>query len=340
MILKAGLGLLDRLPLELKQQVLLHLDINTLTDFRHVNKRALQLVTSFPQFKVVLENARTTLHAIVATGVGRFINCQTLYEEFCTEECENCGGPGGYLYLLTCTRVCYECFTHERRYSPILYGDAIRMFGVSRRILAGLPKVLSIPGRYGVYNVIYCRRDPLIDPGHARNAGIARHGSVTAMEEYVSQISEERQDRILVRGLKRLDKCIRVIDPPSNGRHLDANSRTPLCFMVIVSMPWFNKTSQSIERRAHCKDCKDSDRTSSFSCRRESGVNPIDEHFTLCENVKDWKHRESNYRKIESDGDSDSDDENGSESGSEDDNEDDEGDEGELEDGDSDCESK
>lgn len=47
---KYALGALEQLPLEIIHMVLIQLDIRSLTDFRHVNQRALQVVDSIPQY--------------------------------------------------------------------------------------------------------------------------------------------------------------------------------------------------------------------------------------------------------------------------------------------------
>ncbi|KAH0578973.1 hypothetical protein H2248_003149 [Termitomyces sp. 'cryptogamus'] len=51
--LKAYLGALDTLPLELLGEILRQPDLRTFMDFRHVNRRAMWLVESFPQCKAI-----------------------------------------------------------------------------------------------------------------------------------------------------------------------------------------------------------------------------------------------------------------------------------------------
>ena len=69
--------------------------------------------------------------------------CLKLYEELSTAECDSCGDYGGYLYLVTCRRVCFLCLTENPDYLPILRADAIRKFGLGPDGLKGLGMYLS-----------------------------------------------------------------------------------------------------------------------------------------------------------------------------------------------------
>ena len=145
---KAYLGPLDTLPLELLCEILQQLDLCTLKDFRHVNRRAMWLVESFPQYKAIRKHAYNALRGIIYIEANRWITCEMLYEKLCTAECEECGDFGGYLYILTCKRVCFLCLSEDKRYLPLRYRHAIRKFGLNRPILGTLPSMKSIPGTY------------------------------------------------------------------------------------------------------------------------------------------------------------------------------------------------
>ncbi|KAI0282798.1 hypothetical protein BGY98DRAFT_60892 [Russula aff. rugulosa BPL654] len=145
---KAYLGAHDTLPLELLCEILQQLDLCTLTDFRHVNRRAMWLVESFPQYKAIRKHAYNALRGIIYIEANRWITCEMLYEKLCTAECEECGDFGGYLYILTCKRVCFLCLSEDKRYLPLRYRHAIRKFGLNRPILGTLPSMKSIPGTY------------------------------------------------------------------------------------------------------------------------------------------------------------------------------------------------
>lgn len=107
-----GLGIFDKLPVELQITVLLNdIDLGNLTDFRRVNQSAMELVDSIPQYKAIILHASAALRTILSTGSGSWISCWDLYDKLCTAEGEKCGDFGGFLYTITCRRVCFICFT-------------------------------------------------------------------------------------------------------------------------------------------------------------------------------------------------------------------------------------
>ena len=144
------LGTLNTFPLELLHEIIHKLDIRTLTDLRHVNRRAIWLVESDPQYKTIRKHAFNALRDILCIETGRWITCEMLLNKLCTAECEQCGDFGGYLYILTCERVCYLCLVRDKRYLPLRYLHAKKMFGFNFSIIHTLPTMRSIPGKYSV----------------------------------------------------------------------------------------------------------------------------------------------------------------------------------------------
>jgi len=59
---------LDRLPLELTQQICLQLDIATLLSFRQVNGRLWKIVNTLYEYRVVTTNASNALCALLQIG--------------------------------------------------------------------------------------------------------------------------------------------------------------------------------------------------------------------------------------------------------------------------------
>jgi hypothetical protein len=86
-------------------------------------------------------------------------SCETLFEALTREKCESCGRFGGYLYLITCKRVCYLCFTSRKEYLPVVLNQTsltLAMWQTKRRKKTFghlparfcLPVVRSLRGRY------------------------------------------------------------------------------------------------------------------------------------------------------------------------------------------------
>ena len=291
---EVGLGSLGILPLELLQRILSQLDLRTLTDIRRVNHLALQFVASIPQYKAINTHASDALRGILSIETGRWITCETLYTMLCTRECEQCGDFGGYLYILTCKRVCFLCFTSEQTYLPLRYIHAIQKFGLNHQILDTLPQMRSIPGIYSP-NQKKCRhRLTLVDHDCARRAGITLYGSVTVMEKHVSDIA----------GQKLRQYRERLSQPPtgpsaSTTRHhrtegaFDGESGNPLRFMAIIRTPWLNRISQDVELGSYCIGCErsyDSYRNRPMHFRRKFTVDVFNEHLRQCGRIENGKH--------------------------------------------------
>ncbi|CRK27581.1 hypothetical protein BN1723_008289 [Verticillium longisporum] len=152
-------GQLDQLPAELLIQILLQIDIPSLTHFRRVNRRAMGLVDSIPQYAALIKHCPNIIRAILSIQADAF-DCGTLYRTLSTYRCSTCKRFGDHLYLVNCRRVCYFCFTQRLEYFPLTIGQASTLFtpnrmqqreAISARQLlqsANPPSVLSLPGWY------------------------------------------------------------------------------------------------------------------------------------------------------------------------------------------------
>jgi len=209
-------GRLDYLPLELVREILLAADVPALTSFRRVNRRAMELVDSLHQYQLILKHCPSVLRAIVSLGAG-FIACRVLYETLFTTKCSSCDRFGGYLYLITCSRVCYFCFTWNIDYFPLSDWEAINLTGLWRRDINRLPHVFSLPGRYG----------PSAEPSKGRTMLF---------------------DRRAVMLLKRAGDGQHQPDEYTMGE--------PRRFMSIISAPYLTHAGQKVEWGLHCRLCE------------------------------------------------------------------------------------
>lgn len=141
-------GVLDRLPLEIVHEILFELDLRTLVVLRRVNRRGRELVGSLPQWNAISKHARNALRGILALETGGWITCRHLYEKLCTSACEYCGDFGGYLYLITCRRVCFLCLSEDERYFPPSLTRACSKFGLKPATIKTLPRIKVLPGTY------------------------------------------------------------------------------------------------------------------------------------------------------------------------------------------------
>lgn len=100
--IKHDLGDLDMLPLELQSDILVRLDLQTLIEFRRVNRKARDIVDALPQYKAIFSHNKNLLRTILSLELGRFVICNKLYITLQTMICERCGESAGYA---TCSPV-------------------------------------------------------------------------------------------------------------------------------------------------------------------------------------------------------------------------------------------
>lgn len=180
---RCSVGQLDQLPSEMLISVLLFVDIPSLTRFRRVNRRAMDLVDSVPQYAALIKQCPGVVRATVSLEADAF-DCNTLYETLGTIECSTCERFGDYLYLIDCRRVCFVCYTTRLEYFPFTSARAARLYAAAapsdgsnasanrrsiesanrRRLhLAKLPTVMSIPGEYSIRSTSRKKRVELVD---------------------------------------------------------------------------------------------------------------------------------------------------------------------------------
>ena len=106
----SDLGDLSVLPEEVLAMIALNLDIDSFRHFRQVNRQARFIATAIPQYQQVLQHGLEGVNALLRTGLSHAFSYDDLYKTLISPSCELCGEFGGFLFLLTCTRCCYNCF--------------------------------------------------------------------------------------------------------------------------------------------------------------------------------------------------------------------------------------
>jgi len=200
---------------ELIGLVLAQIDLRTLTDFRRINNRAMQVVDSIPEYRLVQQHTPDSIRGILSVELGSPISVQTFFKTLNESRCEDCGDFAGFIYLFTCKRVCFIFLDEKPRYYPLSVPEAVRNFGVCRQLLA-LPALKSIPGFYSPNEYTRKARFTLVDSESIRRIGIERHGSEEAMEQYAAQKLSEAYQHRGGRGLR--DVCKATSWDQSTGR--------------------------------------------------------------------------------------------------------------------------
>jgi len=286
-----SLGGLDALPLELLQEILYQLDLHTLTDFRLVNRRAIRLVNSLPKYKAINKHAPNALRGILSIETGRWITCSTLYKKLCTSGCERCGDFGGYLYLLTCKRVCFLCLSEQTPYLPLSPRRASSKFGLDSRIINALPRMRAIPGTYSPNERRVHAPSVLVDYESALHAGISLHGSLSAMQKYVADMEAQKVQAYNAKAamLQRSGFMQGRMRQPRTSDPFDGQSGNPFRFVAIVHVPYLNRTSQEVEWGFHCVGCKKCCRPP-IHYRRKFTAASFGDHLKQFGDIRDGKH--------------------------------------------------
>lgn len=138
---KFDLGVLDRLPVELLSDMLVQIDLRSPTDFPRVNQRVMQVVDSIPQYQTIVKHGLAPLRGILILETGLRISCQDLFRTLRKPQCEDCDDFGGFIYVLTCSRVCFLCFSEECRCHEVFLLSRLRRLEVSQ--LSSNPNLLQ-----------------------------------------------------------------------------------------------------------------------------------------------------------------------------------------------------
>ena len=233
------------------------LDLLTLMAFRRVNREADEIVSSMPQLEAIRKSAPNALYGAFAIHSARWIICQSLYDALRSPGCEACGKFGGYISLLTCTRVCYICFTRNTDFLPLLVPDAARKFGISEDAVRTLPHMRSVPGEYTSHFKSSPSSLSLVDRRAAHCAGVALYGSQERMEQHVAEelrrrqaLFDKRTEELQAEGRCQCRRRPHARDP------WDARARNPFRFMAVVHAPWLDPASKELPLRFQCNVCE------------------------------------------------------------------------------------
>lgn len=285
---QCSLGALDNLPLEALCNILVEVDIRSLSDFRRVNKRAMQVVDSVLEYQQVLKNCPTLLRGFLSTGLGSNFSCKTLIETLNDYRCAACGDFAGFVYMITCERVCFLCLSEKPEYFPLLLSEAARKFGVHRKVLALLPTLESIPGRYSPNENTCKTRSTLIDPTSAYHKGVEYHGSAQAMEQHVAEVAQKRLEAYQQSAAANPGNSASRRPPTiglRQGRTLD-----PRRFMAIVRVPWIVRPTSTVDWGFHCVGCQKHYRSRPLHWRRKYCLETFEHHIEQCGPIKDGVH--------------------------------------------------
>lgn len=253
------LGALDFLPPELSNQVLLNLDLSTLTAFRRVNQLARRFVDSLYQYQEITAHAPTVLRAALASNSANWMTLPNLYSALtATHQCSTCSDFGAFLSLFSCTRTCYLCASRKTSLHPLKSSQARVRYALDEPSSKALRRLKIIPGQYTVEKpdpelyVSKQKRYTLVDRSEAIAAGVKIHGSMQKMLMAVASREWELRARLDKAGIRKSRRACRALgDGP-----LDRKTNNPHRLMGLVRAPWIDRqTRATAEWGVFCKAC-------------------------------------------------------------------------------------
>ncbi|KAG6183130.1 hypothetical protein E4U36_002856 [Claviceps purpurea] len=276
-------GQLDQLPAELLIKVVLYLDVPSLTDFRRVNRRAMEIVDSVPQYAAIIKHCPNIVRAILSIKADAF-DCNVLYKTLSTFSCSTCERFGDHLYLINCRRVCYHCFTRRLEYFPLTVGRASSLIthdmiqrckATSNRQylrVANIPNIQSLPGDYCTAWV-------------GRNRG-----------------------NLVRKRLQLFDRGAVIRDVTSCGLpKIDNTTREPLRFMTIITAPYLIDFGRQTDWGYFCVGCQDEVKERGRHFRTKYTREGILKHMARYGPVKEMPNIPRRYLHVKPNGEQDQD---------------------------------
>lgn len=215
-----GLGSLDRLPLELLNDVMLRLDIHSLFNFRQTNLRSRQTVDSLKQYQVVVLHGLNLLCALLRTRLATSVSLFDFYYALCTKACALCDEFGGFISLLTWNRCCFKCLQGALETQVQTLAAVQRQFHLTKAELDQLRSFKTLPGIYSMEESAYKSRITVVSVHQA----------------------------ILVSGQQ--PHALAQAQPADAGRNRKFN------FMGACALPHYDRRTGRVEHGMSCAGCQ------------------------------------------------------------------------------------
>lgn len=116
--LRYSAGKLGQLPAELLIQILQQIDIPSLTRFRRVNRRAMELVNSLPYYNVLVKHCPHIARAILSVQAETPLTAAHYIGPLVQSNVQHASVLAIIFYLADCRRVCYFCYTRQPEFFP------------------------------------------------------------------------------------------------------------------------------------------------------------------------------------------------------------------------------
>ncbi|KAI1111609.1 hypothetical protein F5Y14DRAFT_464389 [Nemania sp. NC0429] len=249
----AGLGSLDRLPLELLHDVLLRLDMHSIFKFRQTNLGSRRLVNSLKQYQLVASHGLDLFCALLRTKLTLRVSLSDFYDTLCTKDCWLCHKFGSFISLLTWDRCCFSCVKYSRNNQVHTRAAVQKKLGLTKAQVDQLSSLKSLPGAYTLYETVLKSRVTLV-PAHL---------AILASGQPYDLANE-------LLGLLRVEKH-------------------KFNFMGSCALPYYNRRAGRVEHGLSCAGCQlatEKKIISSSDRDMEYAQDDFLEHFRWCEQAQ------------------------------------------------------
>lgn len=163
----AGLGALDRLPLELLYNTFFHMDMQSLFKFRQINRMSRKVVDCLNQYELVATHGLNLFCTLLRTRLASRISLLDFYNALCTKACTLCGEFGGFISLPSWTRCCFKCLQEAPETQVQTLASARKQFHLTQVELNRLTSFKTLPGIYTMEESKYKRRIAIVSSHQA-----------------------------------------------------------------------------------------------------------------------------------------------------------------------------
>ncbi|KAM0561225.1 hypothetical protein ACHAPJ_003730 [Fusarium lateritium] len=183
-VLDSSLGQLDLLPAELLLSVLDLLDFQSLSRLSRVSLLGKGVIEGLPVYNEVIQHAP---EALVTLGKTQLLSCHPatlLHSTLRTSKCVSCFSFGGFLFLPTFERVCFECLYENQALRMTSPSMAKQCFGLTDHDLEQIPVMRSVPGTFGLrFQFAHKEVERLVSVKQAKELAMEIHGSAEKLAE-------------------------------------------------------------------------------------------------------------------------------------------------------------
>jgi len=272
-----SLGMVDILPLEIRNQIFLELDVASLVVIPGVNHIARRAVDALVEYRTIRAQVPELVRTILSLGIINPRPISELHAALSKRGCDYCGGVEEYLYVLTYSRVCSHCLTTRKELLPLSTSDARLGYGLDVASLSRLPSILYLTDTYPHRRLACGDNATLVDRSAAERAGIALHGSKERMTKAAKEHRHAREmiwleEEIWQKRVQRYksDLASQARSTQSQADlEFDADRANPYRFAAVMRIPWPDRDGIKVKSGILGRD-----RTTNEKVKRRENFHP------------------------------------------------------------------